>query len=302
MFSLSATLTQSLTDPGDRETLSKRISAHLASKRRGKLRLPSHFPKEVLALSELGKAQLRREVFWVKPHTSSTHRLSNRMVRFSTTVIRGGLWNRSSATDDHMANVVGTHRLRATDWPRGARYLWPSTPSASELLEMSRRGVLHRGLEPNPRHTVKDCLSRRQVSDDIRLATSIVADKIIGIRSSVKVPREFLKYFRYRWDFLILTVRWCIPAGLVRFLLSRWVCAPTSLWLVENCRFKNFLKVHTADEFKTRQQRVSVASVSLASTPHGIGSPLAPPSVLDIDEIAFEMGDEFAELYRSLPP
>jgi len=301
LFGLSAALCRYLPDERDRILLSKRVGLFLRSRRRGRLRLPKYLPPEVRALSDLSKTQLRQSVYWVKPSTAATHRLRNRVDRFARQLITGGVWNRRSGTDHHTANVVGTARLRKIDWPRITGNRWPSTPSISELLEMSKSGIVYRGLEPTTRRPVEGRLTRKLVSDDIRLATKIVSKYIVGIRSSEEVPRKFLKYFRYRWDFLILTVRWAIPAGLVRFLLSRWVCAPTSLWLVKNCRFKNFLNTHTAEEFKIPQQRVESPTVSVIDSPRGIGSPPAALSMFDIEEFADEMGDEFMELYRRLP-
>jgi hypothetical protein len=302
LFCLSADLSSLLTDSRDRILLSRRVRGFLLSRRRGRLRLPKYLPAEVQALSELSKTQLRERVYWVKPSTSSTHRLLNRVDRYARQLITGGIWNRRSATDRHTANVVGTSRLRKTEWPRIAGSRWPSTPTLSELLEMSRRGIVYRGLEPRTRHPVENRLTRQLVSDDIRVATKIVSKYIVGIRSSEDVPRKFLKYFRYRWNFLVLTVRWAIPAGLVRFLLSRWVCAPTSLWLVKNCRFKNFLKLHTADEFTTHRQRVEDDTETVYhSSPRGVGSPPAETFMFDMEDFADEMGDEFMEFCRQLP-
>lgn len=313
MFDISSALRKLLVSEADRLNLLHRVGSYLRGKRPGKLRLPAYFPPEVRALRELSKRQLANVVYWVKPDTSVTHRSPKSMEDFAKQVIPGGIWNRQSHCDSHMANRARCHRLSKTKMPRHARTLWPSTPSVSELLEMSRRGRSVRGLEPTPSWTVPNCLTRSQVSDDIRLASRIVSQQIVGIRSAVKVQEEFLPYFRYRHGFLILTVRYKIPSGLVRFLLSQWIRFPHNLWIVENRRFRSYLKCHSALEFGVdrwvtppipapRGRRVEPPMESMESSPRGLSGTPVMIATLDVATIAAEMGVEFAELYASLPP
>lgn len=262
-----------LTDRGDRNILFQRVSAYLRAKRGGRLRLPLHFPPEVKRLCELSKAQLAQCVYRFNANDTLQHRVKRSVLEHAKRVIPGGIWSRQSGADSHWANVAGSHRLRKTDWPRSTRSLWPSTPSVFELLEMSRKGVLHLGRDDTPRPRVENALSRQLVSDNIRLATDIVAKYIVGIRSSVEIPEKFLRYFRYRDGFLILTVRWSLPPGLVRKLLSQWILAPFNLWLKDNCSFRNFLKSHSVDEFKTRSQRSEADSGTLSYLSSGVSSP-----------------------------
>jgi hypothetical protein len=302
LFDLATELVKVLPDQSDRELLSRRLRSFLTSRRRGNLKLPARFPRELDALTKMTKSQLRARMFRVTPRTSLYHHVSRDVVRWSAQVIPGGIWSRCSKVDHHMANVVGAARLGKTQWPRITRNEWPSTPTVSELLEMSRRGVKHHGMR-KPSYTVPNCATRKLLSDDIRAATKVVSKNILGIRSSEEVPRSYLKYFRYRDGFLILTVRWCMPAGLVRFLLARWQIAPTSLWLVENCRLKYYLRTLAADWLRTDRRRSRESSVSLeypSSLEEGklpFTGELVPVSE---DEFAAEWGDSLKEWYRQL--
>jgi hypothetical protein len=112
-------------------------------------------------------------------------------------------------------------------------------------MEMLRKGIdpFERRIYTNPEGQLGFIqVSRRELNEDIGLATRIVKFQIVGIRSSVEVPRKFLKYFRYRENFLILVVRHNLPAGLVRFLLGQWCVAPYSLWLRRAVLLRIFLK------------------------------------------------------------
>jgi hypothetical protein len=306
IFGLSTALAKELPDIADRATLSKRVSGYLRSFRRGKLRLPRHFPSKVLELCNMSKTQIAQCVFWVKPNTSINHQVSPSVVDWSRRVIPGGIWNRRSSQDFHTANRARTNRLSKRDWPRISGNPWPSTPSVSELLEMSRRGILYRGLESNPAQAVENCLTRGLISNNIRVAAKVVLRQIVGVRSSVKVQESFLPYFRYRDGFLILTVRHKLPSGLVRFLLGQWIKSPTSLWLVENCRFKYYLKKHSADEFRIGDPKpisrgYSESDVASHVTSSEVGSLPSAPSIASMGEIEAEFGEEFAELFARLP-
>jgi hypothetical protein len=112
-------------------------------------------------------------------------------------------------------------------------------------MEMMRRGIdpFSRPELEQPQGDIGFTnVSRREVSENPHLAKRIVANAIVGIRSSTEVPEKFRKYFRYRWNFLILTVNYALPIGLVRFLLGQWCVKPSSLWLRRAVSFKKFLK------------------------------------------------------------
>jgi hypothetical protein len=302
IFSLNGRLLQVLPDQADRNLLSRRISSYLASRRRGKLRLPARFPREVRQLVDLPKRWLSTHVYWVKPNTSIEQRLNKPLFGSIVRDFPGMIWNSPSSALRHMANTVGTHRLCKTDWPGISRQRWPSTPSFSEMMAMSRRGMVTVGLDTTS-YSVKNCLTRKVISDNIRIASRIVAHNIVGVRSCVPVPDKFLSWFRYRNGFLILTVRYSIPSGLVRFLLGQWVRCPFNLWLKENCSFRNFLKRHTPTEFGG----VKVSSVvdeleSTATEPQGVGSPDIFTFTATMDaEMLEEMGEEFADFFARLP-
>jgi len=251
IFEISNRLARLVTDPTHRDTLFRRLRNFAYTKRRGSLRLPKYFSAEVRALSDLTKCQVRELMYWVKPSTSLAFPLSKREHQFVIQHSAVPIWNRQSATDSHMAHAVGMTRLGKRDHPSIAgRRLWPSAPSFTEMLEMTRRGIyLSPGRKHLPRVTVEDCLTRRRVSDNIRLASRIVARQIVGLRSSVEIPGQFLPWFRYRNGFSILSIRSLIPAGLVRFLLARWKIRHTDLWLVDHCSLKYYLRKHTASEF-----------------------------------------------------
>lgn len=158
----------------------------------------------------------------------------------------GTIWTGVSENAIHRSQRLEVKPLKSSDWPRNLLGpSWPSFPSISEWM-----GMLRRGIDPLSRQEYKTpegnagytCVSLREVRENPYLATRIVANAIVGIRSSIEVPKKFLKYFRYRWNFLILTTTWCLPIGLVRFLLGQWCQNPYSLWLRRACTLKKFLR------------------------------------------------------------
>jgi len=322
IFSLNGRLLQAVPDQAGRNLLLRRLESFLTSRRRGRLRLPKYFPREVQRISELPKRWIRTFVYWVKPSTSIDQRLPKHLFDHIARNYPGMVWNSPSETLQHMANVVGTLRLRKTDWPGISRDRWPSTPSMSELLAMSRRGYLVRGLD-RTNFAIKNCLTRKALSDNIRLASRVVAYNVVGIRSSCLIPEKFLSWFRYRSGFLILTVRYNMPAGLVRSLLAHWQKCPFNLWLKENCRLKNFLRRHSPTDFigddvvSVPDDLSSVASygtepehhygclggpVPTRTEPHGEGNPSPHLSVKPLTAEDFEeMGEEFTEFFNRLP-
>jgi hypothetical protein len=232
----------------DRALLVRRLGEYLNSSRRGRLRLPLDFPQEVRRLIGLTKSQIRRSQFWVKPRTGIHQRLSKPLVNWINRVAPGDLWTSVGNIPIQEANSV-VKRLSVRDAPRITRALWPSMPSFFEMMYMSRNGKKLPAQDKFRSLRVFDHLTPKDLHDNHALATRIVRRQVVGIRYEMEVPKKFLKYFRYRDGFLILTVRFAIPIGLVRFLLARWVDCYASLWLVEPCRLKFYLRRHIATEF-----------------------------------------------------
>jgi hypothetical protein len=302
MFHLRGRLLQVLPDSRDRATLSRRLRGFLVSRRRGRLRLPQHFPREVLQICELTKSQLASFSYWVKPNDCIGQRLPKSLFDGIARNYPGMVWNSPSSVLEHMANVVGTARLRKSDWPGISRQRWPSTPTVSELLMMSRRGYVTTGLD-RCNFTVPNCMTTRQVRENPRLATKIVANNIVGIRSSIRIPSKFLPWFRYQKGMLFLAVRYNLPIGLVRFLLSQWIKCPFNLWLKENCRFKTFLKRHTPTDYVREVMGSPELELSSEfSDPQDLGRVTTDFVIAPMTQSMLEeMGEEFAEFFARLP-
>jgi len=302
IFEMSRSVRQILSGEQNKETLFKSLRQYAYSKRRGKLRLPQQFIAKLRALTKLSKTQVRQCIYWLKAGTCTNYPLDKRQLDFVKQHSAVPIWNRNSKLDFHMANSVGLNRLSKRDAPRCTRALWPSAPTFSEMQEMIRRDVLRLPNHKDPSYTATNCLTRKSVSDDIRLATKIVAKNIIGIRSSFEIPEEFLPWFRYRHGFSILSVRHKIPAGLVRFLLAHWVRGPNNLWLLEHCNFKKFLRRHTADDFVKIVAVFADDSYYDSSACSEVGN--LPPSGLRLmsdDDMVAELGDDFKDLIARLP-
>jgi len=132
-------------------------------------------------------------------------------------------------------------RLDREAWPSVAgRPAWPSSPTINEWLEMIRKGA--KSSSDYWTHSGKTCrVSLSDFNSKIEIAERIVVRQVIGLRADKEVPRKFLRYFRYRWGFLIL-ISSTIPSGLVRFLASTWCMDPYSLWLERKVSLKTFLR------------------------------------------------------------
>jgi len=158
----------------------------------------------------------------------------------------GSIWTGASTNAVHQSQRLAVKPLKSSDWPSDPLGpSWPSFPSIGEWM-----GMLRRGVDPFERPELKTPVgesgfarsSRREVSENHFLATLIVSNVIVGVRSSVEIPTKFRGYFRYRQNFLILTVTYRLPIGLVRFLIGQWVKMPYSLWLRRAVSFKQYLK------------------------------------------------------------
>lgn len=280
IFEISSVLSRMVPVQEDRETLFRRLRNYAYTKRRGRLRLPAYFSAKVRALSDLTKSQIRDMLYWVKPSTGLAFPLRKREHQRVVQLSAVPIWNRRSASDCHTAHSVGLYRLSKRDVPSTRRALWPSAPSFTEMLEMSRRGVSPLSVHASPRYSVKNGITRRDLSDNIRLATRIVASQIVGIRSSVEIPEAWLRWFRYRYGFSILSVRYKLPSGLVRFLLAQWIKCPSNLWLLDHCPLRVYLRKHTADEFLRCHELVAGDSAATHCVGH-CGSGVGNPSTID---------------------
>jgi hypothetical protein len=276
IFEISASLSRALPDPEHRIVLHRRLRSYAFTHRRGRLRLPQYFPAEVRDLVNLTKRQVREMLYWVKPGTALMRPLGKREQEFVEQHSAVPIWSRQSGADCHMAHSVGLYRLSKSDSPSCGRGLWPSAPSFTEMLEMSRRGIpVTPGLHYRPVYTVKHCLNRQALSNDIRLASRIVAKQVVGIRSSVEIPEVFLPWFRYREGWCILSVRHNLPSGLVRFLLGQWKRRHVNLWLMDHCSLKIFLRKHTAVDFV--KHKIDTSTCGIATMPTG-GSGMSSPT------------------------
>jgi hypothetical protein len=153
--------------------------------------------------------------------------------------------------------------------------------------------MLRRGLDPfsnwdsDPKGgTGYTRVSRRELHENHVLATRIVSNNVVGIRSSVEVPKKFLKYFRYRQNFLILTVNYALPIGLVRFLLGQWCVAPYSLWLRRAVLLKKFLR--NCPISLVKRARAKLAEYRQGLYPTVAGS-CTPPT--DSDDESYSSGE-----------
>lgn len=247
IFHLAGWIKQVVPDEPGRQCLAHRLNSYLNGKRRGSLKLPKRLATVLPTLVNMTKSDIRKVAYWVKPGMSADCALSKGTISYLKQAAPVKIWTRSVSQTDHGQGEV-VKRLPRNCKPGGARPSWPSTPDLFETLELSRRGKVLPRLDKTP-IAINDCLSKQAISDDIRLASRVVGQQIVGIRTTVKVPEDFLGYFRSYHGFLILTGRYKMPAELVRFLIAQWVKVPTSLWLVENCPFKFYLKRHKASDF-----------------------------------------------------
>jgi len=165
---------------------------------------------------------------------------------FREFLVHGTVWTGASMNAVHRSQRLTVKPLKSSDWPRSLLGpSWPSFPSIPEWMEMLRRGVdpfaqpCYEAVKGDSGYTR---VSRRELHDNHVIATRIVLNAIVGIRSSVEVPRKFLKYFRYGENFLILSVQHNLPIGLVRFLLGKWCVSPYSLWLRRASTLKQYLR------------------------------------------------------------
>jgi hypothetical protein len=193
---------------------------------------------------------------------------------FREFLVHGSVWTGASDNAIHRSQRLSVKPMKSSDWPSDPLGpSWPSFPTIPEWLEMLRRGI-----DPFERQELKipegssgyTRTSRRELQSNSALATLIVLNVIVGIRSSTEIPGKFLKYFRYGHGFLILVCRAALPIGLVRFLLGRWCVAPYSLWLRRQCTLKQYLRKTPISLVKRARQRLDDYALSALSTSAGI--------------------------------
>jgi len=165
---------------------------------------------------------------------------------FREFLVHGNVWTGACNNAVHRSQRLSVIPMKSRDWPSDPLGpSWPSFPTIPEWLEMLRRGI-----DPFDRPELQSPLgdsgytrvSRGELHSNCVLATRIITNVFVGIRSSSEVPGKFLKYFRYGHGFLILACRNNLPIGLIRFLLGRWCVAPFSLWLRRQCTLKQYLR------------------------------------------------------------
>lgn len=283
IFDLSGLLEKSCSSPDDRIFLYRRLNSYLNGRRRGSFKLPARFNELRTYVSGLTKGQVRGLVYLVRPSPPVERPLPKWAFDRVREAMPATLWSTVQMSFDSCARTVDTNRLSKRDVPRSAGALWPSSPSFTEMLEISRRGKTCSGLW-KPKVSYKTHLSARDVKDSPKIATRIVTNNIVGIRPHVSVPPKFLRWFRYRDGILFLTVRYNVPIGLVRFLLGQWIRNPFNLWLRVNCRFKYYLKLQEPPSKDGDPDSSEADYESSERQETGSSSPLLAPFVATTDE------------------
>jgi hypothetical protein len=185
----------------------------------------------------------------------------------------GTIWTGACDSAVHRSQRLVAKPLKSSDWPSSRLGpSWPSSPSITEWMEMCRRGIdafqRHELFQPKT-DTGFTRVSRRELNENHYLATRIAVHTIVGVRSTVEVPRKFLGYFRYRSNFLIWTCTFNVPIGLVRFLLGQWFKCPSSLWLRRAVPLKTFLRKVPTSHVKHARCRLALEAVSASVAEQG---------------------------------
>lgn len=239
---------QLLDDKTDREIFFTRATRWLTRSRRGKLKFPLWFPEEIRALSRVSRSEFLTSVKKL-PRKSVCHVVSPQDKEIILDKCPGHFYLSDQNYLIHEKNKYEAKMLQRSFWPRlGSRPAWPSSPTLAEYQEMIEKGK--ETLPFQKCEKVNDSLTPLIVKQSPIIASMIVSRQIVGIRSSERVPREFLPYFRYRWNFLILVTRWKIPIGLVRFLLSRWKTNPHCLWLKRKVYLRDYIRSSPGKQFR----------------------------------------------------
>jgi len=204
---------------------------------------------------------------------------------FHEFLVHGTVWTGSCDNAVHRSQRLKAKPLKSLDWPRDPLGpSWPSFPSITEWMEMLRKGIdpfQRPGMDNPVGHPGFTRVSRRELNDDVHLATLIVSNYVVGVRSTTEVPSKYLKYFRYAHNFLIIVASYALPIGLVRFLLAQWCINPYSLWLRRTVTLKKFLRAVPIALKKRSQQRLVERGSSPLPSLCSSGSPSDYESDLD---------------------
>lgn len=233
---------------GERKFLVGRIQSFVYNRRRGRFHLPSRFKELETEISNMSKRDIRNRLLPVSGNDVIDCEFNQSTIEWSGKIMPKTFWRPPRQSLDAMARRVDTHRLSRRDWPRNPKPLWPSFPSISEMVAMSRCGETASGLW-RPRISIPDRVTMRDSQQSCKIATRMIRQNFVGIRSTVSVPRQFLPWFRLRHGFLILTVRYDLPIKLVRFLTAQWIKLPFNLWLKVPCRYKHYLQLHDRNAY-----------------------------------------------------
>jgi len=214
---------------------------------------------------------------------------------FREFLTHGTVWTGACANAVHHSQRLEVKPLKSSDWPSDPLGpSWPSFPSIPEWMEMLRKGIdpfCRKELEEPVGHAGYTRVSRGEVKENSFLATRIVLNAIVGIRSSIEVPRKFLRFFRYRQNFLILCVRGKLPIGLVRFLLAQWTQCPYSLWLRRACTLKQYLRKVPISHVRHARNRLLEPGIGLDPVGNGSCTPTYP-SESEFDSEAEGLADD----------
>lgn len=231
----------------ERIFLTGRIRHYVYNHRRGNFKLPVRFRDLEAEVSKLTKSQLRQQLFTFKVDRALDCELDQHTIEWSGMVMPQTIWRPPKLNLDAAARQVDTHRLAEREWPRDARSLWPSFPSISEIVGMAGQGKTPSGLWSH-RIRIGNPVTMKHSHDNHKIATRMILRNVVGVRSTVPIPRKFLPWFRYRNGFLILSVRYNLPIGLVRLLTSSWIRSPYNFWLQVPCRYKSYLRLYSLDD------------------------------------------------------
>jgi len=207
---------------------------------------------------------------------------------FREFLTHGSVWTGNSNNAVHRSQRLTVKPLKRLCWPSDPLGpCWPSFPSIPEWMEMLRKGLDPFGraeLELPLGDSGYTRVSRGEVHSNYVLATRIVSNVIVGIRSCVEIPAKFRGHFRYRQNFLILTGHYALPIGLVRFLLGQWCKSPFSLWLRRQCTLKQYLRKVPISLVK--RARLGLAERSQGERPTAAGSCTPPNDHSDMETMS----------------
>jgi len=179
----------------------------------------------------------RRDKFYLSSHYPPrlSWAVAENIRSLTSDILRGSL-----SYEAHLENRRTVLRLPREDWPTyNSKLLWPSCLTVVETVVAAKTGWVSYPVIDPPALVTR--VSRSDFNSEPELAKSIIARNILGIRSGITLPSRYCKYFRYRWNFLVLSTR-RIPIGLARFLASQWIRCPSNLWLERKVTLKKFLR------------------------------------------------------------